>query len=125
MGSCLTVRKELSEETRADKVRDFIGRRHPGRERQGKGMQENCSATWLTVLGFMVIGLVSRLSLTSHSDSECFLWNGHCSIDNVGACDGTHITQPRWMLERDSGKWTDTRCLLLTFPKLFWLVAAY
>ena len=36
------------------KARDFI---QPGRERQGKGTQENCSATWLTVSGFMVIGL--------------------------------------------------------------------
>ena len=25
-GSCLTLRKELSEETRADQARDFIGR---------------------------------------------------------------------------------------------------
>ena len=28
---------------------------------------------WLTVLGFMVMGLVSRLSLANHSDSESFL----------------------------------------------------
>ena len=27
--------------------------------------------------------------------------------------------------ERDSGKWTDTQCLLSTFPELFWLVVAY
>ena len=25
----------------------------------GKGIQENCSAAWLEVLGFMVMGLVS------------------------------------------------------------------
>ena len=37
------------------------------------GTQKNCSATWLEVLGFMVMGLVSRLSLTNHSDSESFL----------------------------------------------------
>ena len=43
-----------------------------GGEQQGKGTQENCSATWLTVLGFMVMGLVSGLSLTNHSDSESF-----------------------------------------------------
>ena len=36
-------------------------------------MLENCSATWLAVLGFMVMGLLSRLSLTNHSDSESFL----------------------------------------------------
>ena len=49
--SCLTLGKELSEETRADKARDFIGRRHLGREQQGKETQESCSATWLS-LGF-------------------------------------------------------------------------
>ena len=45
----------------------------PGGEQQGKGTQEKCSATWLTVLGFMMMGLVSRLSLTNHSDSGSFL----------------------------------------------------
>ena len=44
-----------------------------GGEQQGKGTQENCSATWLTVLGFMVMGLVSGLSLVNHSESESFL----------------------------------------------------
>ena len=44
-----------------------------GGEQQGKGTQENCSATWLTVLGFMVMGLVSGLSLASHSDAESVL----------------------------------------------------
>ena len=32
LGSCLTLRNELSKETPADKVRDFLGR-----EQQGKG----------------------------------------------------------------------------------------
>ena len=36
MGLCLTLRKELSEETCADKARDFIRRGHLGREQQGK-----------------------------------------------------------------------------------------
>ena len=44
-----------------------------GGEQQGKGNRENCSATWLTVSGFMVMGLVSRLSLANHSDSGSFL----------------------------------------------------
>ena len=46
---------------------------HPGGQQQVKGNQEGCSATWLTVSGFMVMGLVSGLSLTNHSDSESFL----------------------------------------------------
>ena len=73
MGSCLTFGKESSKEIRADKARDFIGRRHQGTEQQGKGTQENCSAMWLTVSGFMLMGLVYGLSLANHSDSESFL----------------------------------------------------
>ena len=72
-GSYLTLGKELSKEAHADEARDFIGKGHPGGEKEGEGTQENCSAMWLTVSGFMVIGLVSGLSLASHSDSESFL----------------------------------------------------
>ena len=70
MDSCLTLGNELSaEDTCADKARDFIGKGHPGGEQQGKGTQENCSATWLAVSGFMVMGLVSMWSLANHSES--------------------------------------------------------
>ena len=78
----------------------------------GKGNQENCSATWLTVPGFMVMGLVSGLSLANLSDSGCFL-------------------VVRATLSRDGrqrgGFWErrDIWSLILTFPKLFWLVVAY
>ena len=41
--------------------------------REGEGSQENCSATWLAVSAFMVMGLASGLSLANHSDSEPFL----------------------------------------------------
>ena len=44
-----------------------------GREQEGKGTQEDCSATWLTVSGFMVMGLVSVRSLANHFNSESFL----------------------------------------------------
>ena len=60
-------------DTCADKARDFIGEEYPGGAQYGKGTQENCSAMQLTVSGFMVMGLVSGLSLTNHSDSESFL----------------------------------------------------
>ena len=50
-----------------------MGKGHPGREQLGKGTQENCCATWLTGLGFMVMGLVSGLSLANHSESESLL----------------------------------------------------
>ena len=62
-GSCLTHGKELFEETCADKARDFIG----------KGTRVESSDMWLAVLDFMVMGLISRLSLANHSDSESFL----------------------------------------------------
>ena len=83
VGSCLTLGKELSEETRADKARDFLGKGHPGGEQLGKGTQENSSATRLAVSGFMVIGLVSRLSLANHSNSESFLV-AHASLSHNG-----------------------------------------
>ena len=86
LGSCLTLRNELSEETHADKARDFIGNGHPGGEQEGQGTQENCSATWLAVSGFMVMGLVSGWSLANHSNS---VFPG-----------GARIPQPRWMLAR-------------------------
>ena len=67
----------------ADKARDFIGRRHLGGEHQGKGTQENCSAMLLTVSGFMLMGLVSGLSLANHFDSESFLVV-HASLSQDG-----------------------------------------
>ena len=60
-------------DTCANKARDFIGKGHPGREQEGKGTQEHCSAMWLAVSGLMVMGLVSGLSLANHSDSESCL----------------------------------------------------
>ena len=47
--------------------------RTPGWRAVGKGTQENCSAAWLAVLGFMVVGLVSGWSLANDSNSESFL----------------------------------------------------
>ena len=75
----------MSEETHADKARDFIGRRHLGGEQQGKGIQENCSVTCHVArsLGFYGDGLVSGLSLANHSDSESFLV-AHTSLNQDG-----------------------------------------
>ena len=60
-------------DTHIDKARGFIGKGSPGGDQQGKGTQENCSATWFAVSGFMVIGLASGFSLANHSDSGSFL----------------------------------------------------
>ena len=78
----------------------------------GKETQENCSAAWLAMSGFMVMGLVSGWSLASHSNSGSFLVAQHRSAKMDAS-------------ERDSGKWTDTQCLLSTFPDPFPLVVAY
>ena len=59
----------LSEETCVLPKQETIEKELLGGEQQGKGTQENCSAIWLTVSAFMVMGLVSRLSLANHSDS--------------------------------------------------------
>ena len=57
----------------ADTARDFVEEECPGGEQYGKGTRENCSAMRLAVSGFMVMRLVSGLSLTNPSDSESFL----------------------------------------------------
>ena len=62
--------------------------------------------------GFMVMGLISGLSLANHSDSESFLVHMHCSAKMDAS-------------EKNSGRWSDTWCHLLTFPELFQLVVAY
>ena len=67
---------------------------------------------WLAVSGFMVMGLVSGLSLANHSDSESFLGCMPCSAKMDAR-------------EKDSGRWLDTWCHFLTFPELSWLGVAY
>ena len=72
-GFCLTLGNELLEEIQVRTKQEIIVKGHLGGEQEGKGTQEDCSAMWLRVSGFMVIGLVSRLSSANHSDSESFL----------------------------------------------------
>ena len=70
LGSCLTVRNELSEETHVLTKQEIL---------LGKGTRvENSRVreprrTALTVSGFMVMGWVSRWYLANHSNSESFL----------------------------------------------------
>ena len=72
VGSCLTLGNELSKEILVLTKQETLLRRCT-RGRAAKGTQENCSATWLTVSGFMVSGLVSWLSVANHFDSWLFL----------------------------------------------------
>ena len=88
----------LGKGTRVESSRE----REPRRTALSRGSQS----------GFMVMRLVSEWSLANHSNSESFLVAHHHSAKMDAS-------------ERDSGKWTDTPCLLLTFPELFKLVVAH
>ena len=95
----------------ADKARDFIGKGSPDREQEGKGTQEDFSATWLTASGFMVIQLVFGFSLANHSDSGSFLLaRASLSQEDSG---------------RLVGHWTGISFLLLIFPEFSWLVLTF
>ena len=49
----------------------------PGAEQEGKGTQEICSATWLAVSGFMVMGLISELPFIITVTQDPFWWLVH------------------------------------------------
>ena len=77
----------------------FYWERAPGWKAVGEGNPGELLCRVARSLGFMVMGLVSGWPLANHSNSESFLVEQHCSakMDASG---------------RDSGKWTDTQCLL-------------
>ena len=67
LGFCLTLRNELSEETHVLIKQEIL---------LGKGTRVESSRVReprTALLGFMVMGSVSWLSLANHSDSESFL----------------------------------------------------
>ena len=105
VGSCLALESELAEE---------VSRLVPTKQvvLLGRVTQVDCSATWLADPGFMVVGLVSGLSLANHSGPGSFL------------VVHTSIVQPRWIpVRRILGRRMDWH-LPLTFPGLLQLVVA-
>ena len=58
------------------------------------------------------MGLVSGFSLANHSTQGPSWWRTHCSAKMDAS-------------KKDSGRWSDTWHLHLTFPELFGLVMAY
>ena len=90
---------------RGVQARDFIGKGCQGGGQEGEGNGENFSATWLTVSGFMVIGLVSGLSLASHSELGSFL-GAHASLS--------------WDGFQQGGSWEAGRTSGLESPISFW-----
>ena len=90
-------------DTHADKARDFVGKRHLGREQEGKGIQENCSAMWVAVLGF-------------YGDGISF-WVVSCQSFRLRVLSGgTCIAQPRWIPMRMILEGGRTRGSLWPFP---------
>ena len=81
VGSCLTLRKELSEEDMCWQSKRLYWKGPPGREHLGELL---CLVS--PSLGFMVMGLVSGLSLANQSDSSFLV--------------GILIAQPRRMPAR-------------------------
>ena len=58
----------MSKETHVLPKQEILLGRAPGGEQGGEGAQEDRSAPRLAVSGFMVMRLVSGLSLANHSD---------------------------------------------------------
>ena len=95
----------------------------PGEEQEGKRTQEECSATWFAVSGFTVLGLVSGLSLSSHSNSGSFLgvlaslsqdgfqWGGFW---DVGRTYGLAPPVSFWPSPNSSGWWWLGNSVFLT-----------
>ena len=86
-------------DTRADEERDFIGKGGLGGEQEGKGAQENCSATWLTVSGFMVMGFPGCLWPIIQTQGPSW-WHVHCSakMDNSEKDSGRLVGHVDWHL---------------------------
>ena len=103
----------MSEETHVlTKQEILLGNDTGAESSRVKEPQENYSALWLELSGFMVMGLVSGLSLANHLTQSPSWWCMPCSAKMDAR-------------EKDSGRWSDMGCLLSTFPELFWLVVAY
>ena len=74
LGSCLTLRNELSKGTHVlTKQEILLGKGTQVESRRVREPRRTALPQWLAVLGFMVTGLVSGLSLASHFHSESFL----------------------------------------------------
>lgn len=115
VGSCLALEWIVRGGTRADEARDFNGKGCLGREQRGKDTQENCSATWLAALGFMVVGVNFRV-VSGQSFRLRVLCGGLC------------IAQSKWIPTRRIlglvGHMDWHPLSPLTFAKFFWSMVA-
>ena len=84
LGSCLTLRNELSEETHVlTKQEILLGKGTRVESSRVREPRRTALLRGLEVLGFMVMGLVSGWSLANHSNSESFLV-AHASLSQDG-----------------------------------------
>ena len=72
VGSCLTLKWIVQGDT-CWPSKGLYWKGAPWQRAAGWGSPGECFATWLAVSGFMVMGLISGLSLANCSDSESFL----------------------------------------------------
>ena len=105
VGFCPTLGNELSKKTHVLRKQEIL----LGRESWVETSRVREPRRTALPHGLMVIGLVSGLSLANHSESW---WHMHLSAQMDAS-------------EKDSGRWSDVWCLLLTFPELFQLVVVY
>ena len=114
LGCCLTLENELSEETHMLTNQETLLRKGTWVEsstlREPRRTALPCDSA---ASGCMVMGLVSGLSLVSHSDSESFL-----VVQALFSQDGCQ--RGFW-----EGGGQNICCLFLTFLELFRLVVAY
>ena len=92
----------------------FYWERAPGWRAVGKGTQENCSAAWLAVLGFMVMGLVSGWLWPVILIQSLSWWRRHHSAKMDAS-------------KRDSGKWRTRSVSSRPFPNSsswWWLISS-
>ena len=100
-------------DTYADKARESIGKGSPSGEQEGKGTQENCSATWLEV-GFYDDGISFQIVFNQS------FWLRVLPGEQVHA-----LFSQDGCIKKDSGRWLDMWCHFLTFPELTLLMVAY
>ena len=87
---------------RTDKAKDFIGKGPLGGQQQGKGTQENCSASRLAVSGFMVVQLAFWVAIVS-GQSSCFCLH----LVQLRALPGASFSQDGFQREDFWGDWQD------------------
>ena len=110
LGFCITLGNELSEETHLVTKQEILLRK--GTQVESSRVREPRRTDLPHGSGFMVMALVSGLSLANFLTQSPSWWCMPCSAKMDAR-------------EKDSRRWSDMWCLLLTFPELFRLVAAY